>query len=85
MANITVDSIDVTTSTSGTSASYEAEATTNTLGGTAVTASDTAASGGQYVHWLGNGASNTLQFNGVTAQVSGLHRLVDLRQRRQPW
>ncbi len=74
--NITVDSIDVTTSTSGTIAGYEAEATSNTLGGTAVIASDAAASGGQYVHWLGNGASNTLQFNGVTAQVSGLHRLV---------
>ncbi|MEU4486803.1 RICIN domain-containing protein [Streptomyces purpurascens] len=74
--NITVDSIDVTTSTSGTTASYEAEASANTLGGTAVTATDTAASGGQYVHWLGNGASNTLQFNGVTAVSAGLHRLV---------
>ncbi|MGW0648847.1 RICIN domain-containing protein [Streptomyces umbrinus] len=74
--NITVDSIDVTSSTSGTIGSYEAEASGNTLGGAAVTASDTAASGGQYVHWLGNGAANTLQFNGVTAQSAGLHRLV---------
>lgn len=74
--NIAVDSIDVTTSTSGTTASYEAEAAGNTLGGAAVTASDSAASGGQYVHWLGNGAANTLQFNGVTAQSAGLHRLV---------
>ncbi|MEE1765111.1 RICIN domain-containing protein [Streptomyces sp. SP18BB07] len=74
--NISVDSIDVTTSTSGTTASYEAEASGNTLGGTAATTSDTAASGGQYVHWLGNGAGNTLQFNGITAASAGLHRLV---------
>ncbi|MFJ7118349.1 hypothetical protein ACIQW4_34910 [Streptomyces albogriseolus] len=74
--NISVDSIDVTTSTSGTAASYEAEDSSNTLNGTAVTVSDTAASGGHYVHWLGNGAGNTLQFNGFTAEDAGLRRLV---------
>ncbi|MGW2288752.1 CBM35 domain-containing protein [Streptomyces phaeochromogenes] len=74
--NITVDSIDVTSSASGTIGSHEAENPANTLGGTAVAASDTAASGGEYVHWLGNGAGNTLQFNGVTARTAGLHRMV---------
>ncbi|MFF4253893.1 hypothetical protein ACFY1L_22075 [Streptomyces sp. NPDC001663] len=74
--DIAVDSIDVTPSTSGVIGSYEAENPANTLSGTAVTASDTAASGGEYVHWLGNGTANTLQFNGVTTRTSGLHRMV---------
>ncbi|MFF4250695.1 RICIN domain-containing protein [Streptomyces sp. NPDC001663] len=74
--NISVDSIDVIHSTSGTTASYEAEDSGNTFGGTAAVETDSAASGGKYVDWLGNGASNTLTFNNVTAASSGLHRMV---------
>ena len=73
---VNIDYIDVTPTTAGTIASYEAEASGNTLSGTAVTASNTAASGGSYVHWLGNGAANTLQFNNVSASSSGLYRMV---------
>ncbi|MEV5846161.1 RICIN domain-containing protein [Streptomyces sp. NPDC051985] len=74
--NITVDSIDVTSSTSGAIAGYEAESSSNTFGGTAAVETDSAASGGKYVDWLGNGSANTLTFNGVTAASSGLYRMV---------
>ncbi|MGW4912750.1 RICIN domain-containing protein [Streptomyces sp. NPDC004270] len=74
--NIAVDSIDVTTSTSGSTASYEAEAAVNTLGGTAAIETDSAASGGKYVDWLGNGSANTLTFNNVTAATAGVYRMV---------
>ncbi|MFJ9565271.1 hypothetical protein ACIRQQ_35195 [Streptomyces fuscichromogenes] len=74
--DITVDAMDVTPSASGSVASYEAESPGNTLGGTAAIESDPAASGGGYVDWLGNGAANTLRFNGVKASAPGLYRMV---------
>ncbi|UJF31472.1 RICIN domain-containing protein [Paenibacillus hexagrammi] len=73
---INIDCIDVTPSSAGQVNSYEAEATGNTLGGTAVVTSDTAASGGKYVGFIGAGASNTLQFNNVTVPTSGQYRMV---------
>src|SRR5207249_4948642 len=62
---VNLDYLDVA-ATSGTVTSYEAEASGNTLSGTAVVVSDSAASGGRYVGWLGAGAANTLRFNNVT-------------------
>jgi alpha-galactosidase len=53
---------------SGTSGSYEAEASGNTLTGTAVVASCGACSGGSKVGYVGNGA--TLRFNGVAGGSS---------------
>ncbi|OCT12290.1 dockerin [Paenibacillus pectinilyticus] len=72
---INVDYIDVV-STTGTMTSYEAESTTNTLGGAAVVATNTAASGGKYVGYIGAGAANTLQFNNINVPTSGLYRMV---------
>lgn len=53
---------------------YEAEATGNTLGGSAVIASCDACSGGSKVGYLGNG-SGTLQFNGITVSSAGDYTL----------
>jgi hypothetical protein len=61
---------------SGTVAAYEAESGANTRGGTAVVTADSAASGGNYVGWVGAGSANTLRFNGVTAPAAGRYRLV---------
>lgn len=72
---INIDYIDVT-GTTGTVGSYEAEATANTLAGTAVVTSNNGASGGKYVGYIGLGSGNTLQFNGVTAAASGTYDLV---------
>ncbi len=69
------DYIDVV-STTGTIASYEAEASGNTRGGTAVVGSNTAASGGQYVGYVGLGSANTLTFNNVSAAAAGTYRMV---------
>jgi len=46
------------------------------LGGTAIVTDDAAASGGKYVGYIGNGASNTLQFNDITAPKAGKYRMV---------
>ncbi|MDN4618046.1 CBM35 domain-containing protein [Paenibacillus sp. PsM32] len=56
--------------------SYEAENNSNLLGGTAIVTDDAAASGGKYVGYIGNGASNTLQFNDITAPKAGKYRMV---------
>ncbi|WP_158850311.1 carbohydrate-binding protein [Saccharothrix deserti] len=72
---INVDYLDVTAAT-GTVTAYQAEAGGNTLGGTAVVVSDSAASGGRYVGWIGAGAANTLRFNNVTAPAAGRYRMV---------
>lgn len=56
--------------------SYEAESNSNVLGGTAIVTDDAAASGGKYVGYIGNGASNTLQFNDITAPKAGKYRMV---------
>ncbi len=72
---IAVDSLDITAA-GGTIGAYEAESSANTLGGAAVRASNTAASGGSYVGYVGVGAANTLTFNGVSAAAAGKYRMV---------
>ncbi|WP_244871587.1 carbohydrate-binding protein [Catellatospora sp. TT07R-123] len=72
---INVDYIDVA-STTGTITNYEAESSANTRAGTAAVSSNSAASGGSYVGYVGNGAGNTLQFNNVNAAVGGRYRVV---------
>jgi hypothetical protein len=73
--SINIDYIDVA-ATSGTITGYEAEASANTRAGAAVVTSDSAASGGSYVGWIGAGAANTLQFNNVNVAAAGLYRMV---------
>ena len=70
-----LDYVDVAAA-SGTVTAYQAEAAGNTLAGTAVVVSDSAASGGSYVGWLGAGAANTMRFNSVTASAAGRYRMV---------
>lgn len=67
--------LDVTPDTSDSATTYEAESSANTLAGTAAVESNTYASGGEYVGWIGNGSGNTLTFNGITAPSSGTYRL----------
>ncbi|NMA67371.1 MAG: carbohydrate-binding protein [Clostridiaceae bacterium] len=69
------DYIDVAPG-SGVITSYEAEASGNTLTGTAVPSADSAASGGYVVGWIGNGSGNTLQFNNVNVPAAGRYRMV---------
>lgn len=69
------DYIDVV-STTGTITSYEAEASTNTRAGTAAVGSNAAASGGQFVGYIGLGAGNTLRFNNVNVATAGTYRMV---------
>ncbi len=54
---INIDYIEIGAG-SGTIGNYEAEATANTLAGTAVRTSNASASGGQFVSFVGNGAVN---------------------------
>ncbi|WP_200962438.1 CBM35 domain-containing protein [Paenibacillus sp. Soil750] len=70
-----IDYIDVAAST-GTITGYEAEAAGNTRAGAAVITSDTAASGGSYVGWIGGGAANTLQFKNVNVATAGVYRMI---------
>ena len=72
---INIDYLDVA-ATSGSITTYQAEAGGNTLAGTARVVADAAASGGQYVGWIGAGAANTLRFNDVTAPAAGSYRMV---------
>jgi hypothetical protein len=72
---VNIDYIDIE-SASGTTKSYEAEDSANTLGGAAVRERDSAASGGQYVGWVGNGSNNYLQFNNVNVPQAGTYRMV---------
>jgi hypothetical protein len=72
---INVDYIDVT-STTGTITAYQAEASTNTLAGTASVKSNDAASGGKYVGFVGGGSNNTVRFNDVTVSSAGRYRMV---------
>ena len=55
---------------------YQAESSSNTLAGTAAVESDTWASGGKYVGWIGDAAANTLTFNNVYAASAGTYMLV---------
>jgi hypothetical protein len=72
---IAVDYLDVT-ATTGTISNYEAESSANTLAGTAVRATNSAASGGSYVGYVGLGAANTLRFNNVSVPTAGTYRMV---------
>jgi hypothetical protein len=72
---INIDYLDVAAST-GTITAYQAEASGNTLSGAAVVQSDTAASGGHYVGWIGAGAANTLRFNNISVPTAGRYRMV---------
>jgi hypothetical protein len=57
--------------------SYEAESSANTLAGTAAVSTNRASwcSGGKYIGNVGNGAANTLRFNGVTVAAAGTYPL----------
>ncbi|MEU6715790.1 hypothetical protein ABZ897_30360 [Nonomuraea sp. NPDC046802] len=70
-----VDYADVA-ATTGTITAYQAESAANTLGGAVRVASNSAASGGRYVGYVGAGAANTLRFNDVTVPRAGLYRMV---------
>ncbi|RSM70737.1 dockerin [Actinoplanes sp. ATCC 53533] len=72
---VNLDYLDVA-ATTGTVTTYEAEAAGNTLSGTAVATSDTAASGGRYVGYVGAGPANTLRVTNVTAPAAGRYRMV---------
>jgi hypothetical protein len=72
---INIDYLDVAAAT-GTVTGYQAEASGNTLSGTAVVSNNSASSGGKYVGYVGAGAANTLQFNNVTAPAAGRYRMV---------
>ena len=54
---------------------YEAEASTNTLSGTARLRSVPEASGGSVVGYVGNGIANALQFNNISAPSTGSYQL----------
>ncbi|WP_043625684.1 carbohydrate-binding protein [Nonomuraea candida] len=64
------------TPASGVVTAYQAESPANTLGGAARVGANAAASGGQYVGFIGAGAANTLRFNGVTVPAAGRYRMV---------
>lgn len=72
---INIDYLDVA-ATTGTMTAYQAEAAGNTRSGTAAVGSNSAASGGQYVGFVGAGAANTLRFNNVNAPAAGRYRMV---------
>jgi hypothetical protein len=64
------------TGSTGSMSTYQAESSANTLAGSAVVQTDTWASGGSAVGWIGGGAANSLTFNGVTASSAGTYMLV---------
>lgn len=64
--------LTVTGGTEAAGTTYEAESPVNTLAGTAVVSTRSACSGGADVRFVGNGAPNTLTFNGVSAAASGV-------------
>ena len=72
---VNLDYLDVA-ATSGTVTAYEAEASGNILSGAAAVVSDTAATGGKYVGWIGAGAGNTLRFTNVSAATGGRYRMI---------
>jgi hypothetical protein len=72
---INIDRLDVA-ATTGTVTNYEAESSANTRAGTAAVGSNSAASGGAYVGFIGAGTANTLQFNNITVPAAGTYRMV---------
>jgi hypothetical protein len=73
--DVALDALDVAYAT-GSTVSIEAEASTNTLAGTAVIQADSAASGAHNVGYIGKGSGNTLTFNNVTVAAAGTYDLV---------
>ena len=71
-----VQDVLVAAAPSSTGTTYQAESSANTLAGTAVVTSDTWASGGAYVGYIGDAAANTLTFNDVDAASAGTYMLV---------
>ncbi|MFI6844199.1 ricin-type beta-trefoil lectin domain protein [Kitasatospora sp. NBC_00085] len=69
--------LTVTGGTEAASSTYEAEATANTKGGSAASATCANCSGGTKVGNVGNGAANTLRFNNVTADATGT-KVIDI-------
>ena len=71
------DKITAPTATSIAS-TYEAESSSNTLGGSAVVSSCASCSGGSDVGYVGNGNSGngTLQFNSINVSTAGSHQIV---------
>jgi alpha-galactosidase len=64
----------VTAQPGGNFTTYEAESSSNTLGGGAIVQSCTSCSGGKNVGYVGNGG--TLKFNNVSVSSAGSHKLV---------
>jgi hypothetical protein len=81
---VNVDYLDVT-ATSGTITTYEAESGTNTVSGAASVASNSGASGGQHVGFIGNGAANWLRFNNVNVPTAGRYRMVVAYANAEQW
>jgi len=71
-----VQDLQVAASPSSTGTTYQAESSSNTLAGTAAVETDTWASGGKYVGWIGDASANTLTFNNVYAASAGTYMLV---------
>jgi hypothetical protein len=59
------------TGTDTAATTYEAEAAANTRGGSAAPAACPTCSAAAKVGWVGNGAANTLRFNGISAGTGG--------------
>lgn len=74
---ITKNEIDTSIGSSGDIVGnyYEAESSINTLRGTAVRQSSAFCSGGEKVGYVGNGAGNTLTFNGISVEKDGKYSL----------
>ena len=74
-AGVQLDSINAST-TGGTVTTYEAAASNNTLGGTAVRENNSNAPGGTDVGYVGQGSGNYVQFNGVNVPSTGTYRML---------
>jgi hypothetical protein len=76
-ATARIDRLDVTpdTADAASAVTYQAEASGNTLAGAAAVATNSYAAGGKYVGYIGNGAANTLTFNGISASAAGTYRV----------
>ena len=74
-----IDSLDVipdAASDAEWAMTYPAAAAGNVLSGTATTAANAHAHGGQHVGWIGNGAGNLLTFTGIAAPWRGAYRVM---------
>jgi hypothetical protein len=74
-SGVQLDYINLSTG-AGTIDTYEAAASNNTLGGTAVRENDNNAPGGTDVGFVGQGAANYVQFNDISVPFAGLYRML---------